>query len=389
MGELFPTIQMVQRPGIIELGWGHPGPDLLPIDEIGRAAAAMLGRAGAEALTYGADQGPAALLGWLCERIGQTEGRAPSPSEIAITAGNSDALQQICSMWTQPGDIVLVESPTYHLAVRILRDHPLELLPVPADADGLRIDALAETLAGLRRTGRRARLLYTVPTFHNPTGTSLSAERRAGLVALAAEERLLIVEDDVYRELTYDGPAPASLWSMAPPGVVARMGSFAKSLAPGLRLGWLTAGPDLIRRLVGSGLRDSGGGVNHFAAMIVAEFCRAGLFDANVARLRVVYRTRRDTLLASLDEHLPASCRVLAPAGGYFVWVTLPDRVDAAAVLPAAEAAGVSYLPGARFHTDGRGTHSLRLAFSLYDEATLAEAAWRLSGTICDAICCT
>ncbi|HEX5691203.1 MAG TPA: PLP-dependent aminotransferase family protein, partial [Roseiflexaceae bacterium] len=305
MNELFPTIQMVQRPGIIELGWGHPGPDLLPIDKIGRAAAAMLGRAGAEALTYGADQGPASLLTWICERIGRTEGRVPQPPEIAITAGNSDALQQICTMWAQPGDIALVESPTYHLAVRILRDHPLELLPIPADADGLRVDALAETLERLRRAGRRARLLYTVPTFHNPTGASLSAERRRALVDLAADSELLIVEDDVYRELSYDGPAPASLWSLARPGVVARMGSFAKSLAPGLRLGWLTAGSDLIARLVGSGLRDSGGGLNHFAAMIVAEFCTSGQFDPHVAGLRDTYRARRDALLGALAEYLP------------------------------------------------------------------------------------
>src|SRR5689334_18015061 len=134
MSDLFPNIQMIQRPGIIELGWGHPGAELLPIAEIRGAAGAALDRAGAEALTYGADRGPSALLAWLCERIGRTEGRAPAPEEITITAGVSDALQQICTMWTQPGDIALVESPTYHLAVRILRDHPLDLVPVPADA---------------------------------------------------------------------------------------------------------------------------------------------------------------------------------------------------------------------------------------------------------------
>ena len=386
MSELFPTIQLVQRPGIVELGWGHPGPDLLPIEAIGRAAAGMLGRSGAEALTYGADQGPAALLAWLCERIGRTEGRVPAPSQIAITAGNSDALQQICTMWTQPGDIALVESPTYHLAVRILRDHPLELVPVPADSDGLRVDALAEIVAELRRAGRRARLLYTVPTFHNPTGVSLSAARRTALVELAAAEELLIVEDDVYRELTYDGPAPASLWSLAQPGVVARMGSFAKSLAPGLRLGWLTAGPELISRLVGSGLRDSGGGINHFAAMIAAEFCTSGQFESHVARLRDVYRARRDALLSGLADHLPPGCDVLAPGGGYFVWVRLPEGLDAAELLPRAEVAGVAYLPGARFHTDRRGQNALRLAFSLYDESTLSESARRLGTAVAEAL---
>ncbi|HJZ49653.1 MAG TPA: PLP-dependent aminotransferase family protein, partial [Roseiflexaceae bacterium] len=238
-----PTIQLVRRPGIIELGWGHPNAALLPVAGMRQAAAAALERWGVEALNYGADQGAGPLLAWLSDRIARTEGRAPASDAMLITGGVSQALDQICTLCTQPGDIALVESPTYHLAIRILRDHPLELIPIPADDHGLRVDALAETIAGLRRDSRRPRLLYCVPTFHNPTGTSLEAERRAKLVALAAAEQLLVVEDDVYRELSYDGPALPSLWSLAPPDTVVRLGSFAKSLAPGVRLGWLTAGP--------------------------------------------------------------------------------------------------------------------------------------------------
>src|SRR5262249_14165363 len=147
-----------------------------------------------------------------------TEGRAVAPDEIMITGGVSQALDQICTLCTRPGDIALVEAPTYHLAVRILRDHPLDLVPLSANADGPSVDALATTIAELRRANRRPRLLYLVPTFHNPTGVSLSAARRTALVELAAAEELLIVEDDVYRELAYDGPAPPSLWSIAPAG---------------------------------------------------------------------------------------------------------------------------------------------------------------------------
>jgi 2-aminoadipate transaminase len=383
MIDILPTIQMVRRAGMIDLTWGHPATELLPVEEISRAAAAMLDRAGIEALTYGADQGAGPLLDWLRTRIARTEGRAPAAGEIVITAGNSDALEQICALWAHPGDVVLVESPTYHLAVRIMRDHPLELAPVVADEFGLRIDALEAAIASLRRAGRRPRMLYLVPTFHNPTGVSLSPERRAVLVELAAAEDLLIVEDDVYRELTYDGPAPPSLWSMAPPGVVARMGSFAKVLAPGLRLGWLTGGAALVGRLVSSGLRDSGGGTSHFAAMVVAELCASGRFEEHVARLRVAYRARRDALLSALAIHLPPGCRVSMPAGGYFVWVTLPAGLDAAELLPRAEATGVSFLPGARFHLEGgRGTNALRLAFSLHTPEELAEAAQKLGEVI-------
>jgi DNA-binding transcriptional MocR family regulator len=382
MNDLFPTTQLVRRPGIIELGWGHPDAALLPVAEMRGAAMAALDRAGAAALTYGADQGAGPLLAWLRERIARTEGRAPAPDEIVITGGVSDALDQLCTLYTRPSDVVLVESPTYHLAVRILRDHPLDLVPVPADEYGLQVDALAAMIAGLRRAGRQPRLLYTVPTFHNPTGVCLSQERRAALIALAAAEELLIVEDDVYRELAYDGPAPPSLWSLAPPGTVARMGSFAKALAPGLRLGWLTANAELAVRLATSGVRDSGGGPNQFAAMIVAAFCEAGLFEQHVARLRSAYRARRDALLAALTAHLPPGCGVLVPAGGYFVWVTLPEGIDAGALLPGAEAAGVSFLPGTRFHLDGGGARTLRLAFSLYGEDELVEGAGRLGAVL-------
>ena len=381
-----PTIQLIRRPGIIELGWGHPNAALLPVDGMRRAAAAALDRWGADALNYGADQGAGPLLAWLSDRIAHAEGRAPAPDEIMITGGVSQALDQICTLCTQPGDIALVESPTYHLAIRILRDHPLELISIPADEHGLRIDALAETIAELRRAGQRARLLYCVPTFHNPTGASLQSERRTALVALAAAEQLLIIEDDVYRELSYDGPAPPSLWSLAPPDTVVRLASFAKSLAPGVRLGWLTAGPTIAGRLIGCGLLDSGGGVNHFSSLMVTAFCASGQYDQQIARLRASYRARRDALLAGLAAHLPSGCTWRTPGGGFFVWLRLPQGMDAAVLLPRAEDAGVSYLPGTLFHNRGGDINTLRLAFSLYDPDELVEAARRLGGVIRGAI---
>jgi 2-aminoadipate transaminase len=355
-----PTIQLTQRPGIIDLGWGHPDSALLPAAELRQAADAAIECWGGEALAYGADRGAGPLIEWLCGRIARTDGRAPGYDEIVITGGASHGLDQICTLATRPGDVVLVESPSYHLAVHILRDHPLELVPVHADEHGLSIDALADTLAGLRRAGRRARMLYTIPTFHNPTGSTLLADRRQALVGMALAEQFLIVEDDVYRELAYDGPAPPSLWSIAPPGAVARLGSFAKSLAPGLRLGWLTADAAIADR------------------MVVAQFCASGAFDAQVARFRAAYRARRDALLAGLAKYLPPDCAVTPPGGGFFVWVRLPAGLDAEVLLARAEASGVSYLPGQRFHLDGRGANTLRLAFSLYQPAELIEGARRL-----------
>lgn len=377
-----PTIQLSLRPGTIDLAWGHPAVDLLPVAAMQRASAAALARFGTDALTYGHPAGPGPLLAWLRARIARQEGRMPAVDEIMITGGISHGLDQLLTLCTAPGDTILVESPTYHLAVRIMRDHPLKLVPVPADQDGLQVDVLAAQLADLRRTGQRARLLYTVPTFHNPTGVSLSLPRRQALIDLAAAEKLLIVEDDVYRELAYDGPPPPSLWSAAPTGVVARLGSFSKSLAPGLRLGWMTASRDIIMRLTEGGLLDSGGGINHFTALAVTLLCESGDFDVQIVRFRDTYRARRDALLTGFADFLPADCSWYVPAGGFFAWVMLPRGIKGSDLLPAAEAAGVSFIPGQRFHLDGRGEHALRLAFSFYSPDSLIQAAEQLGRTI-------
>lgn len=377
-----PIGQRVVQPGIIDLGWGHPDPALLPVQEMRRACDAALARFGAAALEYGSVAGPGPLLEWLIDRIGRDEGRSPSPDELLITSGISGGLDLVLSALTRPNDTVLVESPTYYLAIRILRDRELNLVPVPCDGGGVIVSELAARLAELKRSGARPHALYTVPTFNNPSGSSLAEDRRKALVDLAAAEGLTILEDDVYRELAYDGPPPRSLWSLAPAGTVARLGSFSKSLAPGLRLGWLTADRELVRRLVQGGLLDSSGGVNHFTALAVSALCQAGDFAAHVTRLRDSYRERRDALVGALRRHLPETCRCDPPAGGFFVWVELPPAIDAQLLLPHAEAAGVSFQPGHRFHTDGGGRHHLRLAFSLYSVPELVEAAERLARAI-------
>lgn len=369
---------MATAPGQLDLAWGHPAPELLPTEALQRASAAALAAYGPDMLQYGYANGPGPLVAFLADRIAANEGRRPAPDELLVTGGISLGLELVLRLVTRRGDVVLVESPTYHLALRIMRDQGLTLVPVPADEGGLRLDALAETIAAQQQAGAPARALYLVPTFSNPTGRSLAPDRRAALVALAQAAGLLIIEDDVYRELAYDAPAPPSLWSLAPTGGVARLGAFSKSLAPGLRLGWLTAPAELVRPLADGGLLDSGGGLNHFTALVVAALCAAGDYDRNVADLRAAYRHRRDTLVAALHEHLPPGCRVVVPGGGFFIWVELPAGVDTAALLPAAEAEGVAYLPGTRFHLDGRGRQALRLAFSYYAPDQLAEAARRL-----------
>lgn len=377
-----PDVQLFLRPGIVELSWGHPDPTLLPVDGLLHATQAALERDGPRALSYGAEQGPGCLIEQLCARLGRLEDVAPSPEQAMITGGTSQALDMLCTLLTKPGDVVLVESPTYHLALRILRDHGLELIPVPGDDDGLQVDVLEETLATLQRQGREARLLYVVPTFSNPTGITLETEQRRELVALAQRAGLTVLEDDAYRELWYDSPPPPSLHSLAPVGPVVRLGSFSKVLAPGLRLGWMLAAPEVIRRCTDSGMLDSGGGVNHFTAHVVAAFIEPGMLDQQVETLRAKYSRRHDVLLNALATYLPEDCCWARPGGGFFVWVRLPAGVDSSALLPTAESAGVSYVPGARFCAGGGGEQYCRLAFTLLSPDELEEGARRLGAAL-------
>jgi 2-aminoadipate transaminase len=357
-----PIVQFEDRP-LLDLGWGHPRADLLPGDGWARASGRALSAYGWQALTYGHAAGPAPLVEWLCERSGDTR-----PSQVFVTAGASHGLSLAAEVLTRPGDVVLVDSPSYHLAFPILADRGLTLVRAPADEHGV----LPQSLP----SGNP--LLYLVPTFANPTGRSLPLERRRELADLARGGHVTVIEDDTYRDLAYDSEAPPSLWSLAGGHGVVRLGSFAKTVAPGLRLGWITGAPDLVDRLSRLGYVHSGGGVNHTVAMTMAVFGADGFYDRHLARLRSEYAAQRDALIAALHAYdLPAE----TPAGGWFVWLRLP--VSAEQLLPVAERHGVSYVPGPRFWADGAGGDDrARLSFSRLPEHDLTEAARRLAAAV-------
>jgi len=374
------------RPGFIELLWGTPDLALLPVEEVAAAAQEMLRLAGPRALDYGTSEGPQVLRAALAARIARDEGHPLALDEIAITDGVSPALHQLAGLLVRPGDAVLVEDPSYSLALALLGDLGIEPFGVPFDADGLDVERLPGVLHDLRARGLRPRLLYTVATSHNPTGISLAAPRRRRLVELAVEHDVLLVEDDVYRELSYDGPAPPSLWRVAAdveggPDHVVRLGSFSKSLAPGLRCGFLTASPGLVGRYTESGLIDSGGCPSHFTSLIVAALMRHGAYDRIGDRFRRAYGERRDALVAALKDALPEGCTCTEPEGGYFVWVGLPRGLTSARLKPFAEEAGVSYVGGRHFSVTG-DDRGLRLCFAMYGPEELAEGAARLGRAI-------
>lgn len=376
------TTQNDLRPGVIELAFGEPDPSLLPMELVASAAGRVVPELGRGALAYGRRCGPRPLRDALAARMAAGGDARASSRDVYVTAGNSQALDLVLGVFTRPGDLVLVESPTYNLALATMRDRPVEIAAVRHDRGGLDVDDLQALLERLAADGRGARLLYTIPTFHNPAGTCLRDVRRRRLLRLAREHGFLVVEDDVYRELAYDGCTPPALWSMDPEAPVLRLGSLSKSLAPGLRVGWINGRADLIARMDAAGVLDSGGGVAHFAACVAALAITDPEYDRHLELLRSTYASRRDALAAALREHVPAA-RFTVPGGGFFIWLELPDGVPASDLLSVAERHGVAFAPGSRFCLDGADGHA-RLAFSLYDEERLAEGARRLGAALRD-----
>ncbi len=378
---VLPDIQLSTRPGIIEFGWGHPDPTVLPTAFMAEAAALTLTRDGRNALAYGAEQGPGRLIELVRTQL-SADADAPPAEQVMITGGISQALDMLCAQLSRPGDVVLVEAPTYHLAMRIFHDRGLRLVQIPSDAHGLHVEAADAMLAMLRSRGEQVAFLYVVANFGNPTGNSLALARREALARLAQLQNLPVIEDDAYGLLGYDMPPPPSIYSLAPGGPIVRLGSFAKILAPGLRLGWMFADPALVQRCTLSGLLDSGGGVNHFTAQVVAGMIELGHLKTHLEQLRTTLRSRRDTLLEALARYLPAGCTWNPALGGFFIWVRLSAHMNAAALLPVAEQAGVSYLPGTRFFAEEGGERYLRLSFSLLPPAELTAGARRLGSVL-------
>ena len=386
----FPSLLISIPHGVIDLGWGHPSPRLHPTDALAAAAQSVLGNQSAVPLQYGAVQGFGPLLESLAAYLSGQEayGGEVSPTSLFLTAGASQAIDLATTLFARPGDTVIVEEPTYYLIEQIFVDHGLNVVGAPTDADGLDTDALADRLAagGIPRP----RLLYTIPTYQNPNGSVLPMARRRRLIELARRYGFIVLADEVYQLLHYGPPPPPPMAMLDDAGGdsgggVISLGSFSKILSPGLRLGWVHAAPDVIRRFVDSGVAASGGGLNHFAATLAHATLELGLLPENIANLRRVYGQRHDDVADILRAELGDAVEFTPPGGGYFYWLTLRDGVNTDVLLPAAREAGVSYRPGTAFSAAGGFTDALRISFSLYETDELAEGIRRLSGVAKDA----
>jgi len=339
------AVQAAGPPGTISLIYGLPAPETFPAEELRQAADQVLHERPQLALQYGPEQGYGPLIDYLRHKLARDEGLRIERPQIMLTGGSAAALDHFCTLFARTGDIALVEAPTYHEALQVLRDHSLRLLQVPTDDGGLQIEALADRLAALARRGERARFLYLIPSFQNPSGITLSAERRPALLEVAERYDLLVVEDDVYRDLVYEGTMPPSLFALDGGRRVLHIGSFSKILAPGVRLGWLLGPEGLIERTTGSGLRCMGGGANPLVSNILATYCQQGHLEPHIEDLRRVYCERRDVALAALEEQMPPGIEWTRPGGGMFIWLKLPEPLRAAEVTARAREASTCGWP--------------------------------------------
>ncbi|WDP83942.1 MAG: PLP-dependent aminotransferase family protein [Desulfobacter sp.] len=362
---------------MIHLGLGQPGIDLLPLDLIQKASATLTAQKDASFLAYGAARGNPGIRQSLARFLTGHTPVGVDLSRLMVTNGNSQALDLICTLFSTPGDKVLVEAPTYFLALNIFADHGLTPVPLPMDEQGLIPAALEEAI----KTNCPA-FLYTIPFFHNPSSVTLSLERQEDLATISADHDLKLVSDEVYEFLYFDAPPPPSLGRYHDQCPVMALGSFSKILAPGLRLGWVHANAGILKKLSGAGLLRSGGGVNPLASAVVDQLIRQGDLAPHIKGLRQTFEQRCNALCRELKRVLPRTARFKTPLGGYFVWIQFPDTVDCRRLRPMAQARGVDFYPGCFFSPRGQFSSRMRLSFALYDETTLVQGAGRLGRAI-------
>jgi 2-aminoadipate transaminase len=321
-------------PDLISFAGGLPAPELFPIEALARAAQEVLSGDGPAALQYGVSEGHLPLREWVCEHLARAEGIAATPDRVLITNGSQQGLDLVAKTLIDPGDVVVVENPAYLGALQAFKSYQARIVGVPGDGDGIRTDELEATLA---RLPRPPKLLYLIPNFQNPTGTSLSAGRRARVLELAAWHGVPIVEDDPYGRLRFSGPDVPPLAAMPGGESVLYLGTSSKILAPGLRVAWLVA-PDreVYERLVAA-KQAADLHTSSFAQRVVCRYLGTpGALDQHIGRLRAAYALRRTAMLQSLERHLPRGCTWTRPDGGLFLWVRLPPGTDGFELLRAA-----------------------------------------------------
>ena len=359
--------------GVIDFGVGQPSADLLPLPLVRSASERYFANAQPLELNYGEKQGDARFRAALADFLTRAGGHGASSESLFLTAGTSQALDFVCLRFTRPGDTVFVEEPTYFLAFQIFRDHGLNIVGIPMDGQGMDLDRFEHELAR-----RPPSLVYTIPSYNNPTGQTLSHTRRERLVALSREHGFIIAADEVYQLLHYGAPPPPALGTWVEQGNVLSLGSFSKILAPGMRLGWIQADAEDVRTLLASGSIISGGNFNHFSSHIVRQLLENGSLARQLAKLRKSYGARAAAMDEALHQHMGGIATWQKPEGGYFFWLTLPAHVNAVALQAAARKARTGFQAGTNCSSVGGLQNCLRLCFAFYTVPEIREGVARL-----------
>jgi DNA-binding transcriptional MocR family regulator len=369
---------VASRPEVVSLAGGMPFVSALPEDLIVGAMDRVMREQGPVALQYGSGQGVPALREQILD-VMALEGISASADDVVITTGSQHALELFSKLFIDPGDVVLAEGPSYVTAMVIFRSYQAEVDHVPMDEHGLIPEALREHIARLKSAGRKVKFLYTIPTFHNPAGVTLSWERRLEILEIARENDILVLEDNPYGLLYFGDKPPAALRSVERDGVV-YLGTFSKTLAPGFRVGWALA-PHAIREKLILANEAAVLSPSSFSQLVVSEYLRDADWKAQIDTFRGVYRERKETMLSALQEHLP-ELSWTDPNGGFYVWLTLPKHLDSKAMLPRAVTELVAYTPGTAFYADGNGRQNMRLSFCYPTPESIRVGIRRLANVI-------
>ncbi|MGG5175784.1 PLP-dependent aminotransferase family protein [Pseudarthrobacter sp. J1763] len=372
------------RPGLVSLAGGNPYLQSLPLERLGQAAAKIISEQGMEALQYGGGQGTEELRTQICEVMAAEGITDAGPENVVITAGSQSAQDVATKVFCNPGDVVLVENPTYVGALNTFEAYEVEVEAIEMDQDGLIPEVLEERIAALVAQGKNIKFLYTIPNFNNPSGITLAQERRQRIVDICRAANILVLEDNPYGLLRFDGHPYAPMRAANPHDVI-YMGSFSKIFAPGLRVGWALVPAHLQRRfyLASEAVTLCPPTLNQ---MLISAYLRDFDWRGQIETYRALYEERCTALLAALEEHMPQGVSWTKPEGGFFVWVTLPEGVDTYPLLQKAIEAGVVFIPGAAFTHGDEPSNKLRLAFSVVPPETIAEGVRRLAPVLKDAI---
>jgi len=363
--------------GIIDLAWGHPSDNLHPLDELKPAIDTIFVNKEISALQYSGYQGYGPLIGSLSQYLSEDKSytRIIKPEELYIGYGASHGLDLACTLFTGEGNTVLVEEPSYYLVRQILIDHRLNIVGVPTDSEGMKIENLEQIIDSYKGN---VKLLYLIPSFHNPMGSVMSLERREKIIDLADKYDILIAADEAYHLLYYGDPPPPTMATLddSRTGCVVSLGSFSKILAPGIKLGWVQANPDLVDKFTKSGSNFSGGN-NNFAGAIVDIAIRKGILAKHVNHLKNTYKSRMEIMSSALKTRIP-DAEFFMPQGGYYFWIKFPEEIDAKVLEKLAFDQGVTLRPGVAFSGQNLFSNCIRLCFALSDIEDITEGINRL-----------